>query len=59
MQTTYDESVWTTRKYVTFVNRNQELFDEMMEEEINPMDYKYDKEWERKYPMHEQSTARK
>jgi hypothetical protein len=37
MQTTYDESVWAMSKYVAFVNRNRELYDEMMEEEINPL----------------------
>jgi hypothetical protein len=26
------------RKYVVFVNRNRELYDEMMEEEINTLD---------------------
>jgi hypothetical protein len=37
-QTINDESVWTVRKYVTFVNRNRELYVDMMEEEINPLD---------------------
>jgi hypothetical protein len=32
MQTTHDESVWTTSKYVAFVNRNWEVYDEVMEE---------------------------
>jgi hypothetical protein len=32
-QTTHDESVWTMRKYVTFVNQNRELYDE-----ISPLD---------------------
>ena len=32
------KSVWTTRKYVTFVNRNRELYNEVMEEELNPLD---------------------
>ena len=36
-QTTGD-SVWSVRKYVAFVNRNRELHDEVMEEEINPLD---------------------
>jgi hypothetical protein len=39
-QTINDESVWTMKKYVTFVNRNQELYDEMMEEEIITLEYK-------------------
>jgi hypothetical protein len=38
MQTMHDESVWIIRKYVAFVNRNRELHDEVMEEEINPLD---------------------
>jgi len=38
MQTMNDESVWTMRKYVAFVNRNRELCDKVMEEEINPLD---------------------
>jgi len=37
-QTINDESVWTTRKYVAFANKIRELYDEMMEEEINPSD---------------------
>ena len=35
-QTINDDSVWTMKKYVAFVNRNRELYDEAMEEEINP-----------------------
>jgi len=26
------------RKYVAFLNRNRELYDEVMEEEINPLE---------------------
>ena len=37
-QTINDESVWTMRKYVAFVNRNRELYNEVMEEEISPLD---------------------
>ena len=37
-QTINDESVWTMRKYVAFVNRNRELYNEVMEEELNPLD---------------------
>jgi hypothetical protein len=39
MQTTHDESIWTMRKYVAFVNRSRDLYDELMEEEdTNPLD---------------------
>ena len=38
MQTINDESVWAIEKYVAFVNGNWELYDEVMEEEINPLD---------------------
>jgi hypothetical protein len=37
-RTVNDESVWTVRKYVAFVNRNREFNDEVMEEEISPLD---------------------
>jgi peroxiredoxin family protein len=38
MQTTH-ESIWTMRKYIAFVNRNRELYDDLMEaEETNPLD---------------------
>jgi hypothetical protein len=37
-QTIHSELVWTMRKYITFFNTNLELQDEMMEEEINPLD---------------------
>jgi hypothetical protein len=37
-QTINDKTAWTMRKCVAFVNRNRELYDEMMEEEINPLD---------------------
>jgi hypothetical protein len=37
-QTINDESVWAMEKYVAFVNRNRELYDEVMEEEINLLD---------------------
>jgi hypothetical protein len=38
MHTMHGESVRTVRKYVTFINRNRELHDEVMEEEISPLD---------------------
>jgi len=38
MQTVNDESVWTMRKYVAFVNRRRDLYDEVIEEEIDPLD---------------------
>jgi len=47
MQTMHDESVWTIRKYVVFVNKNLELYDEVMEEEIN-LGYQCEKGWEGK-----------
>jgi hypothetical protein len=56
MQTMHDESVWTVRKYVTFINRNRELHDEVMEEEISPLDM-CEKGWEEKYPMCELITV--
>jgi hypothetical protein len=37
-QTIYDEPVWTMRMYVAFISRNRELYDEMMEEELNTLD---------------------
>ena len=58
MQTVNDESVWTIRKYVAFVNRRRELYDEVIEEEIDPLGYKCEKGWEKKYPMQEQSIKR-
>ena len=58
-QTINDESVWTTRKYVAFPNRNRELYDEVVGEEINPLGYKCEKGWEKKYRVHEQSIKRK
>ena len=57
-QTINDESVWTMRKYVTFVNRSRELYDELMEEEISHL-HICEKGWEEKYPMHEQSIMKK
>jgi hypothetical protein len=30
-QTMHHETAWTMRKYVAFVNRNRELYDEIME----------------------------
>ena len=42
-QTINGESVWTMRKYVTFINRNREFYDEMMEEEINCLDISVEK----------------
>jgi hypothetical protein len=53
-QTINGESVWTMRKYVECVNGNRELYDEMIEEEINSLDM-CGKEWEGKYPMREQN----
>jgi len=41
-QTINDDSVWAMGKYVTFVNGNWELYDEVMEEEINPIGVKKD-----------------
>ena len=55
----HDESVWTMRKNVAFVNRNRELHSEVMEEEINSLDNKCEKGWEEKYPMNEQTIKRK
>jgi hypothetical protein len=50
MQTMHDESVWTTRKYVAFVNRNLELYDEVMEEEIKPLGISVKKDGKRNTP---------
>jgi hypothetical protein len=47
IQTIHDESVWTMRKYVAFVNRSWELHDEMMGEEINPLDISVNKDGKR------------
>ena len=47
MHTTHDESVWTIRRHVTFINRNRELYDEVMEEEINPLDISVKKDGKR------------
>jgi hypothetical protein len=58
-QTINDLSVWTTRKYVAFVNRNRKLYDEMMERRNKPHGYKFEKGWEGKYRMHGQSIKRK
>jgi hypothetical protein len=49
-QTVKNEPVWTTRKYVAFINRNRELHDEMMEEEINPLDVSVKKDGKRNTP---------
>ena len=45
-----DESVWTSREFVAFVNWNRELYDEMMEEEINPLDISVKKDGKRNNP---------
>ena len=37
-QTINDESVWAMEKYVVFVTRNRELYDEVIEEKINSLD---------------------
>jgi hypothetical protein len=50
MQTVNDESVWTKRKYVAFVNRRWELYDELIEEEINPLDISVKKDGKRNTP---------
>jgi predicted Zn-ribbon and HTH transcriptional regulator len=50
MQTVNDESVWTMRKYVAFVNRRRELDDEVIEEEINPLDISLKKDGKRNTP---------
>ena len=49
-QTIHDESVWTMRKYVAFVNKNRELYDEVMEEDINPLDISVKKDGKRNTP---------
>jgi hypothetical protein len=49
MQTVNDESVWTMRKYVAFVNRRRELHDEVIEE-INPSDISVKKDGKRNTP---------
>jgi hypothetical protein len=49
-QTINNEPVWTTRKYVAFINRNRELHDEVMEEEINPLDISVKKDRKRNTP---------
>ena len=50
MQIINDESVWIMRKYVTFVNRNRELYNQVMEEEINPLDISVKKDGKRNNP---------
>jgi len=50
MQTINDDSDWNMRKYVAFVNRNRELLDEVMEEEINPLDISVKKNGKRNNP---------
>ena len=47
MHTTHDESVWTIGRHVTFINRNRELYDEVMEEEINALDISVKKDGKR------------
>ena len=49
-QTINNESVWTRRKYVAFINRNRELHDEVIEEEINPLDISVKKDGKRNTP---------
>jgi hypothetical protein len=50
MQTVNDESAWTMRKYVAFVNRIWELYDEVIEEEINSLDISVKKDGKRNTP---------
>jgi len=51
MQTIHDKSVWTMRNYVVaLVNKNWELHDEVMEEEINPLDISVKKDGKRNTP---------
>jgi len=57
MQTVNDESVWTMRKYVAFVNRRRELYDEVIEEELDPLDISVKKDGKRNTPMQEQSIT--
>jgi hypothetical protein len=38
------------RKWVAFVNRNRELYDEMIEEEINPLGVSVKKDGKRNTP---------
>ena len=44
---TIGDSFSTMRKYVTFINRNRDLYDEVMEEEINPFDISIKKDGKR------------
>jgi hypothetical protein len=46
----HDESVWTMEKYVAFVNRNRELYDKVVEEEINPLHISVKKDGKRNTP---------
>jgi hypothetical protein len=39
------------RKYIWYVNENWKLHDEIMEEEINPLDVHVKKDGKGKYPM--------
>jgi hypothetical protein len=50
MQTVNDDSVCTMRKYVAFVKRRWELYDEVIEEEINPLDISVKKDGKRNTP---------
>jgi len=50
MQSVNDEIVWTMRKYVAFVNRRRELYDEVIEEEIDPLDISVKKDGKRNTP---------
>jgi len=47
---TIGDSDSTMRKYVAFVNRNRELYHEVMEEEINPFDISMKKDGKRNTP---------
>ena len=49
-QTINNESVWTTRKCTTFANRNRELYDGVMGEEINPLGISVEKDGKRNTP---------
>jgi hypothetical protein len=50
MQTVNDESVSTMRKYVAFVSRRRELYDEVIEGEVNPLDLSVKKDGRRNTP---------
>jgi hypothetical protein len=50
MQTVNDESVCTMKTYVAFVNRRRELYDEVIEGEINPLHISVKKDGKRNTP---------